>query len=156
VTSPTCDLAIAKSRIVQVIHKKTNPSNLIQRSLIMENNQAENNISNASNRLKCPSCNSLNIEEIHYGKVMGRNVGTMVGGVTGVTGVLSGAEIGAGVGAIAGPAGIALGGLMGALFGGIVGAAAGRTIGENIGEVVDDNFLDNLHCLKCDHTFRKE
>jgi hypothetical protein len=128
---------------------------LLQGVRIMEQNENSSTKSNAATLLKCPECNSVNIEEIHNGKQIGRTIGTLAGGAAGVTGVFSGAEVGAGIGAIGGPAGIAIGGVMGALFGGLIGAAAGRTIGENIGEVADDHLLENMHCLNCDHTFRE-
>jgi phage FluMu protein Com len=98
-------------------------------------------------RMKCPECDSINIEALHTGQDTGRAIGTLAGGAAGAAGLWNGMESGATVGTFTG--------VMGAIFGGIVGAAAGRTIGDNIGSAVDERLLDNLHCRSCDHTFRK-
>jgi phage FluMu protein Com len=98
-------------------------------------------------RLKCPVCDSMNVEALHTGQDTGRAIGTLAGGAAGAAGLWNGTESGAGVGTFSG--------VMSAIFGGLVGAAAGRTIGDNIGSAVDERLLDNLHCMSCDHTFRK-
>ena len=106
--------------------------------------------------LTCPKCQSNRINTYDYAKRTCGAVGTVAGAVAGTASCIGGAEIGATAGFIAGPAGIAVGGIAGAIIGGLLGGAAGCAAGVKLGEVVDDNVLDNYHCLACSYTFSKK
>ncbi|SFI48706.1 hypothetical protein SAMN04515618_13012 [Collimonas sp. OK307] len=106
--------------------------------------------------LTCPKCQSDRINTHDYAKRTCGAIGTVAGAVAGAAGCISGAEIGATAGLMAGPAGVAVGGIAGAIIGGLFGGAAGCAAGVKLGEVVDDNVLNNYHCLACSHTFSKK
>lgn len=103
----------------------------------------------------CPKCRSDRIKLKNYAKRTGSTIGTAAGVAAGAAGMLSGAEIGATSGSLAGPAGIFIGGIAGAILGALLGGSAGCTIGAKFGAVIDENILDNYHCLACGHTFSK-
>ena len=106
--------------------------------------------------LSCPQCQSERIHLNNYAKKTCGAIGTVAGAAVGVAGRISGAEVGAIAGLVAGPAGAALGGIAGAIIGGLFSGAAGCAVGVKLGEVVDDNILNNYHCIDCEYTFSKK
>ena len=103
--------------------------------------------------LKCPICNSRNIETLDFARKTGGAVGFVGGAASGAAGALSGARLGATVGMVAGPVGIGIGSVAGAILGGLLGGTAGGITGAKLGQVIDERILKNNHCLTCDHTF---
>lgn len=106
---------------------------------------------------KCPRCESETIETKNYAKKAGGTIGLVGGAASGIASAMSGAEIGAVVGAtvgfIGGPIGSRIGSLAGAIVGGLIGGAAGCVTGAKLGHVIDEQILDNYHCLDCDYHF---
>ena len=82
--------------------------------------------------LQCPKCQSERIDVLNSGKKAFGTIGTIVGCVGGVVAGLSGARV------------------IGGMF---VGGIAGGTTGAALGEVVDENILNNFHCLDCRYKF---
>ena len=99
--------------------------------------------------IQCPTCHSLNIETLDYGRTTGAVVGTVAGGAGAVAAASAGARTGAIVGAAAGP----FGSMAGTVIGGVLGAVAGAKVGSATGSFIDDCMLDNFHCLHCDAKF---
>ena len=61
--------------------------------------------------------------------------------------------MGSTAGVVGGPIVSALGGMAGALLGGLIGAVSGAVAGGQVGEVLDEQVLDDYHCLDCGHAF---
>ena len=105
----------------------------------------------------CPKCASRDIETRDVAKKTGGALGLLAGAASGVASAMSGADIGASVGSavglIAGPVGSRLGGLAGTLIGGLLGGVAGGVAGARLGHLIDEQMLDNYHCLACDYRF---
>lgn len=110
---------------------------------------------NTDTSVKCPRCESEHIETRNYAKKTGSAIGAVAGGTVGVAGALGGAEAGATVGLVAGPVGVAIGGIFGAIIGGLIGAVTGGAVGAQCGAIIDENALENYHCIECDYTFGK-
>jgi len=101
----------------------------------------------------CPQCQSDRITTKNYAKKTGGTIGAVAGAAAGAASVLSGAEIGAVTGMLAGPMGAAIGTIAGAIIGGLIGGTAGGATGVKLGEFIDDNILDNYHCIACNYSF---
>ncbi|WP_230938876.1 DUF456 domain-containing protein [Burkholderia vietnamiensis] len=103
--------------------------------------------------IRCPRCLSSRIDTRNRARKAGSTIGSVAGATGGMTAALAGAETGAVVGSIAGPPGTVFGGLAGAVIAGLVGSAAGCAAGSAVGAAIDDDVLDNHHCLACGHAF---
>jgi len=101
----------------------------------------------------CPKCNSHNVEFLYRARRIGGTVGTLAGAAGGIASAVTGARTGMAVGMAAGPAGAAVGGIVGLIFAGLMGGGIGGIACAAVGDVIDENILDNCHCLHCDHTF---
>ena len=97
----------------------------------------------------CPRCHSAAVITYNRGRKTGGAIGTVAGGVSGAVSAARGARMGSSLGAIAGPAGSIAGAVIGSLFGGV----AGCTVGSTLGDMVDENILNNYHCLHCNYRF---
>ena len=103
--------------------------------------------------IRCPRCLSSRIDTRNVARKAGSTIGSVAGATGGMAAALVGAETGAVVGAFAGPMGSVFGGLAGAVIAGLVGSAAGCAAGSAVGAAIDDNVLDNHHCLACGYVF---
>ena len=104
----------------------------------------------------CPKCASEQIAAKNRARKLASTIGTVAGAASAAAACMPSAEIGATVGLLSGgPIGAAIGGIAGAVVGALIGGAAGCIAGAAVGEVIDDNVLDNFHCLSCDYIFSK-
>ena len=104
-------------------------------------------------QLRCPSCNSTQIETLDRAQKAGGAVGFIGGAASGAAGAMGGARLGASVGLAGGPVGAAIGGIAGAILGGLMGGTAGGITGSQLGKVVDAHYLKNYSCQSCGFAF---
>ena len=97
----------------------------------------------------CPHCQSKRIVSRNHGRKTCGALGTLAGAHLAVRSI----HMGTMIGRFFGPPGLLLGGTAGLVIAGISGAMLGGSTGARLGTMLDNNVLNNYHCLSCKTSF---
>ncbi|WP_333610141.1 hypothetical protein [Pantoea piersonii] len=102
--------------------------------------------------IKCPKCNSENVDKKNYATKTLAAVGGLAAGIAVGAKAFDAISDDSGTdGSLLTATGLVItGGIIGAAMGAAVG---GVTAGAMLGSHIDEKIMDNFICLKCDYTF---